>query len=278
MLGQTLEARDNKSLRLWWSLKGRDCVGAAAVVGRPGRTGMLFHSPADSPGLDKSASAQLIRRITCDAIRAEGLYFVQSLEDSTNSSDVEMIQQGGYEMLVELIYMERSLVNVETDSPDAHEIEGLTWKSYGQFDDQQLGWIIAETYEGSMDCPAISGMRDLNDVIAGHKASGRFVPQAWLIAYIGDEPIGCILVNDFPGSGDVAYMGVVRAYRGRELSQLMFARAFKSASQRGLHSMTLAVDAANVHAVSSYTGCGFVERAHRPVYYLPATSSQLDVL
>jgi len=239
---------------------------------------MLFHSPADSPGLDKSASAQLIRRITSDAIREEGLYFVQSLEESANSSDVEMIQRGGYEMLVELIYMERSLDSGETDSPDEPEIEGLTWLNYGQFDDQQLGRIIAETYEGSMDCPAISGTRDLNDVIAGHKASGRFVRQAWSIAYIADEPVGCILVNDFPGSGDVAYMGVVRAYRGRALSQLMFARAFKSARQRGLHSMTLAVDAANVHAISSYTVCGFAERARRLVYYLPATSSQLDAL
>ena len=269
MLAQSLLANDNTSLRLWWALKGRHCVGAAAVVGRPGRTGMLFHSPADSPGVDSVAMAQLIRRITSDAIRAGKLYFIQSLEDIDNPCDVEMIVQGGYEKLVELIYMERSLQDSDKDLPDVDEIEDVSWKNSGQFDDQQLGDVIAETYKGSMDCPAISGMRDPKDIIAGHKASGRFEPQGWSIAYIADEPVACILVNDFPGSGDITYMGVVSEHRGRSLSQLMLARAFKAASRRGLHSMTLAVDAANSYAINTYTERGFVEKSRRIVYFHP---------
>ncbi len=276
MLTQTFAANDNKFVRLWWSLKGRDCVAAAAVVGRPGRTGMLFCCPADSCGVDKVASAQLIRKITGDAIKAGKLYFVQSLQESENHSDIEMVQRGGYEKLAELIYMERPLEDADRDSPDANVIQELTWKSYGQFDDKLLGSIITQTYEGSMDCPGISGLRDLKSVIAGHKASGRFVPQAWSMAYIGNEPVGCILVNDFPGCGDVTYMGVVSAHRGKALSQILLGHAFKLACQRGLRSMTLAVDAANLHAISTYTECGFVEKGRRLVYFFSSTSPQLN--
>src|SRR3712207_8951894 len=36
-------------------------------------------------------------------------------------------------------------------------------------------------FRSSLDCPALNGVRDMEDVLAGHKASGEFDPALWFL-------------------------------------------------------------------------------------------------
>ena len=40
---------------------------------------------------------------------------------------------------------------------------------------------ILQTYRDSLDCPGLNGVRQIEDIIAGHKASGEFDPALWFL-------------------------------------------------------------------------------------------------
>ena len=41
---------------------------------------------------------------------------------------------------------------------------------------------MAETYEGTLDCPVLNGLRDMSDVLAGYRSTGHYHPERCLQA------------------------------------------------------------------------------------------------
>ena len=112
----------------------------------------------------------------------------------------------------------------------------------------------------------------MDDVIAGHKADGLFLPEAWLIAERRGKPAGCILVNDSRVGleAEVAYMGVVPACRGIGVGAAMLRRSAGLAARRRRGCMTLSVDSDNHYALSRYRSEGFAEERFRSAYIITA--------
>jgi len=259
---QTIRARNAQAVRLWWARRWRGPVAAAVVLENPGRTGMLLHSAWQSPGVDGEALIELLRGIGEDAIQG-GLSLVQSLQSPQDQADAQALTAAGYQRLAELIYMKRDLV-----LPIWREKPELTWRRYDQFTLPELMDVIAATYRQSLDCPALSGVRELSDVIEGHRATGVFQPQTWWIVDREGSPAGCILVNDSAGgdSAEAVYLGVVPAHRGHGLARDMLRRAAAHSYGRGLKSLTLATDAQNVYARRIYESEGFGQTLRRLAY------------
>jgi GNAT superfamily N-acetyltransferase len=139
-----------------------------------------------------------------------------------------------------------------------------------------LAEIIKASYRQSMDCPALEGVRQIGDVIAGHKASGVYRPESWWIASWSGAPAGCLLLNDNPisGAADVVYLGVTPEFRGRGLGRAMLQHAANDIRRRGYGNMTLAVDAANPYALAIYQSVGFKPLFSRDAYALLKGKSQ----
>jgi len=263
--------RGDAGAMLWHARQGRRTVAAAMIVPNPGRFGMVLFSRFGAPGVDPSALATLLGRLWaagCDS----GLAFVQALVPVEARGDVAVLETAGLEKLAELVYMRLNLIEAACASESAlGACDDWTWRACEQFDEAELCDVIARTYAGSLDCPALTGVRSISDVVAGHKASGTFCPASWWIVERGGRPAGCILINGSasPCVAEVVYVGVVPAFRGQGLARAMLAHAAREARRQKNCAMTLAVDACNAPARGVYESAGFTRIFSRVAYTSP---------
>jgi len=252
-LRRLVRRRAGAGAELLWARRGDKCLAAAMVMKNPGRVGMLLHSPPSAAGVDREALAAVIRTASREAL-AEDLVLVQTLVDQGSTDCPALLKSAGFSLLATLVYMRLSPLS-RCESPAA----GLQWRSGDQYDQRELERVIAQTYNGSLDCPALTGVRTIADVIECHKASGIYRPQSWWIVHLGRMAAGCILMNDsaVPQTAEIVYLGVVPACRGRGLGRAMLRHAAADARSRGLRAIELAVDDANAYAMRLYESEGF---------------------
>ena len=132
-------------------------------------------------------------------------------------------------------------------------------------DEGRLAAIVERTYEGTLDCPALNGVRDLPDVLASYRACGEFDPARWFIACRGERDVGCLLLADHPDADqwEIVYVGLVPEERGRGSGLALTRHAQWLARQAGRARLVLAVDAANAPAVAAYRSAGFIDYESR---------------
>jgi ribosomal protein S18 acetylase RimI-like enzyme len=141
---------------------------------------------------------------------------------------------------------------------------GFGWLPYSARAHEQFVSAIAETYRHSLDCPALNGLRDMNDVLAGHKASGEFDPALWVLlcehvpgaAHVGSTHVahGVLLLSKMPpgDSLELVYLGLTPAARGRGLGDLLVKEALAAVAAQGASRLSLAVDSGNAPALKLY--------------------------
>jgi GNAT superfamily N-acetyltransferase len=127
---------------------------------------------------------------------------------------------------------------------------------------------LLRTYEGTRDCPEINGVRTIDEVIAGHRAQGRFDASRWRLALDGDRPVGVLLMTEMPDSGDwdVSYLGVIPEARRRGFGRELMMKAVFEAKAAGAGRVTLSVDGRNEPALHLYRALGFVPFDRREVF------------
>lgn len=253
------EGAGHQAAHLWWARRRGRCLAAAMVLARPGRTGMLFRPSAHAPGVDTEALAAVIHRAAEAALA--GLYMVQAFVSPGAHDDLAVLEAAGLGLLVEL-------VNLRLDLPVLFPPDGAeaSWawscRGYEKFDDSELGEVISATYAGSLDCPALCGLRPMADVLAAHKTSGVFRPQSWWVFDLDGQPAGCILVNGVASSPDlmeVVYLGVCPPFRGKGLGRRMLRYAIERVTQDGAAAVKLATDSRNIYARRIYDEAGFCQ-------------------
>ena len=172
---------------------------------------------------------------------------------------------GGLEPLTTLLYMERSLTRAcECPSPAAG-VELIAWS---ESMDDTLGCILDASYVETLDCPGLCGVRRTEDIILGHKASGRHDPGGWLLAKVDGDFVGAVLVNHSREDDNVelVYLGLAPNVRGRGLGTLLLETQLARYSGSTFRQMTLAVDTKNLPAIRIYEDLGFRGTAHRNAY------------
>ena len=124
---------------------------------------------------------------------------------------------------------------------------------------------LVASYEQTRDCPAMRGLREPRDVLAGHRAAGRFEAHLWTLLRVEGEPAGLMLLAPIDATGEVelVYLGVGAGWRRRGLSRYLMGRAMHQCAQEGARTMTLAVDEANGPALNLYQRLGFRATARR---------------
>jgi len=257
--------REDRPCLLWWARRAMRTMAVAMIVADRGGTGFLLHTPLGVVGSPRETLVALIGALSRAAL-AGFVRIVQALPSPSDAAEIEILHAAGFARLTELVYMrlDLALARPFVDSP------AVQWRAYGQFTDDELGALIARTYRGSLDCPELCGVRAVADVVAGHKTSGAFRPEAWWIAQRDGESAGCVLVNDSPATGeaDVVYVGVAPEHRGTGLCGQMLRRAADQALQRGAAALTLAVDVRNEPARKVYQHEGFRPTQRRVAFVM----------
>jgi ribosomal protein S18 acetylase RimI-like enzyme len=113
---------------------------------------------------------------------------------------------------------------------------------------------VLATYEKSLDCPALNGLRHIDDILAGHKGTGSFDPRIWFVLCEGEEPIAVLLLNRVGASDlvELVYVGIVPRSRRKGLGDLLIRQALHAAAMIGCTRLSLAVDADNLPALKLY--------------------------
>ncbi len=124
------------------------------------------------------------------------------------------------------------------------------------------------TYEGTLDCPRLNGVRSTEDVLATYRRSGEFDPARWFLVRLEEQDVGCLLLADHPRNEqwELIYVGLVPSARGRGLGRQLVRHAQWLVRQAGRRRLVLSVDAANGPAIGLYASEGFVAWDRRGIY------------
>lgn len=244
---------------LWLAESAAAVHAAALLLECPGRTALLFVWPVDRP-LDESVSAALASAAVKEADPGR-IRMVQLLLEVERSALSRGLAGAGFIPLAALDYMRRA-----TAAPTQLELApGLSLRSYRPALHDLFARTILASYEGTLDCPALLGMRHIEDIIAGHKATGRFVPELWLVVCEGDRGVGVMFINPVESAEacELVYLGLAMSHRGKGLGRALLQHGLGMAREYGSAQMMLAVDRQNQPALGLYRSLGFVTTTTR---------------
>jgi hypothetical protein len=252
-------------------------VGAVWAQIRGGHVAALW-----PPGLAESepsgTAVALVNAAVLNAAKS-GVRLVHSLLAKDQLEEAVWLAGCGFKKAADLQYLVCPCAKFPSRRPHGELIfEPVCEASSPKMTDEKaarLGHIIERTYEQSLDCPALAGVRAIEDVIAGYQGIGQFNPSRWFFVRhplrAGD--IGCLLLTEHPRKlrEEIIYMGISPEERGngRGLETVRYAQwlaAGSIATGAASNELVLAVDAANRPAMDIYLRAGFENRACRHVF------------
>jgi GNAT superfamily N-acetyltransferase len=257
-LAKLLQATPDERRWFWWTLDEHKVLAAALILASLGKVGFVYHSPPDLPGVGQPALVELLRAI-CGEGLAGGLSMVQSLVDPAMEANAESLTEAGFEAIAELIYMGLAVTAPPVESGPAGD--NWTFRNGREFAMTELTAVIRATYRDALDCPRLSGTRQMADVIKSHRNTGQFSPEWWWLLACDDVPAGCVLMNrtSRQGVAEVVYMGVVPEFRGKGIGGILMGRAISTLHENNCDTLRLAVDSRNIYAKRLYDRFGFEE-------------------
>jgi GNAT superfamily N-acetyltransferase len=257
-----------------WPFSSDRIIGALLTQGLAGRAAAVW-APEVSSSLWRGATAAALVRTALADLRSRGFRIAQAvLDESASRLGALDLTRGGMPRVTELLYLERD-TKIPLPPPSqlsetpAEPMPPLQWKSLNHAHEAEFRTILQATYASSLDMPELEGVRSLDDVIEGHRATGRFVPERWRLGQVPGEPAAAVvlLLAEVPEQDvwEVVYLGLTQAARGRGLGRAAIQQALDLARPH-VSRLELAVDLRNHPATRLYEAAGFVAFDRRSVH------------
>lgn len=266
-------------LNLLWGVQGEHQGSGfirQVVMGVPsaGRTGMLFLSEprverrfgtADEQSAELTASLAAANAALPTTSR-KPVRICQALIEPEHTWADRACRDAGMTWVGRLSFL-RKPFNVErnAESPTAWPA-GVTVERVRDPQDfgangsgAALERALEGSYEDTLDCPELCGLRSTRDVIASHMATGSFDPNRWWLLRVNGAPEGCCLLNHCPAtfSIELVYLGISPRARGMGLGTRLLAHALSRVNAANVREITCAVDTRNEPALKLYHAQGF---------------------
>jgi mycothiol synthase len=225
-------------------------VSAILPVISPGRT-MLMLCPAGGHSKNTdTATGELIDPV-CLASAAQGVHLAQTLVDPQDPALEKIFTDHDFAKMAELHYLQ---VQPPADAPFPTLPADLAWLAYSAETHALFGQAILDSYQNSLDCPGLNGRRHIDDIIAGHQASGNFDPSLWFLLRENQKTLGVLLLSQSLRSDavELIYVGLSPEARGRKLGELLMRQALASTAAQKQPRLCLAVDSQNTPALKLY--------------------------
>ena len=236
---------------IWIAVHQDQIVWAMLPVVSLGRTMLIFTPSVLFNQTPARAISQLGHEL-CEHYAHRGVQMAQMLIDPADRPIINAYCEGGFSELAELVYLQKAVRGRDTNPPAMPA--GFSVKNYSFDTHSQFVQVIKQSYEQSLDCPALNGLRDMNDVIAGHQATGEFDPRMWWIFYEQEDPVAVLLLARIPqvSSVELVYLGLAKRARGRGIGDLLMQHALATTAALGRENLSLAVDSKNQPALALY--------------------------
>ena len=270
---------------LWASLSPAGAISQSclAVLGA-GRTAMTFLSEPGPEG-DADPLAAIAERAAClDAACRElavhpgkagtGVMMAQGLVDPCESWSIDAFKRAGFIHVGDLSYLRRAISGFPT-IPEPTWPAGISvvpfHKCFGNDGRERLAELLARTYEGTLDCPELCGLRDPVDVADSHMATGAFDPSLWLIVLEHERAEGCVLLSRSPElrGVELVYLGFTPALRGKRIALSLLQYAVGRTRAPSVTELTCAVDDRNEPAKKLYDRAGMRRYSGRVAFVRP---------
>lgn len=254
------------SLDHQWVAEGNGpCVSACTCLESPGRTALLFLPSGLTSDCGAETIGCLLEHVLCE-ISTRDIRLVQCLIAPTDEWNRAALALAGFRELATLRYMECDVSNHSTAGRPAAPPQGsFEWVTYDRPHHADFARLILATYEDSQDCRGLAGIRGIEDILAGHKAAGRFEPHRWRLLYCDRRPAACILFVENPlrPALELVYVGVHPEFRRRGIGGYVLDYGLSLAQREQFSTVTLAVDAANTPAERLYDARRFRQTLQR---------------
>ena len=247
-----------------------------AVLGS-GRTAMMFLSnpeQSEALGTQSTQCAEIAAALetALESLRSlspSKVALAQTLIEPDQTWASEVCQAGGMISVGQLDYMRKPISRsamLRTNHPSPSWPTGIEVRPIRSIDPNDSNSDYADlvaalegSYEQTLDCPELCGLRSMQDVVESHMATGEFSPARWHLIYKDSKPAGCCLLSFVPQSNSVelVYLGIAPIARGLGLGRLVLEYAINQLHIKGLAEVTCAVDNRNTPAISIYESLGF---------------------
>lgn len=262
---------DHLAHGMWMAWRGDRPVAAAGVVPAAGRTAMVFVSPPrdDNGRTTTCDDAATLLRMACAAETSRQVCLFQTLLSSPDGPQRRAVELAGFRFLAQLTYMQRRTLRQPVELALSDNLTVQTWRPALRDD---FTVAIAASYEHTLDCPDLVGMRRVEDVLDGHLAVGEFRDDLWLLLREHGQPAGVMLLSltDQRHAAELVYLGLRPSLRSRGLGRALLTHGLWRARRAGAEKMLLAVDERNAPALGLYQSLHFVPIARRTAMVMAA--------
>lgn len=240
---------------------GDRLTAAGLAIESPGRTAMVHLSPLPESDTRLQAWLAVLEELRYQAPR-RGIALLQAMVLQNEAGLETVLAQAGFQFLAELIYAER--LREGPAPPQRHEPEldlaTYCWRQHNMF-----LRALEDSYANSSDCPGLAGIRRTEDVLAGHRATGRHDPSLWFLARLQGQIAGILLLSPVRNRNmlEVVYMGVAHRFRRCGFGHALMRKCHGEMMKRNFSGVILAVDSVNSPARTLYSRWGFAETGRR---------------
>jgi len=245
----------------WIAEVGGKIEWALLPVVSPGKTMLLF-TPTRLPRRELRGVVAGCSDAVNQHYARRGVLLSQLLIEPSETALLTAYAGCGYTRLAELYYLQASIRGNEPmpGLPPGWEVSTYSPENHAVF-----GATIFDSYEGSKDCPSLNGARDVQDVMAGHKAAGDFDARLWFLLRENGQPLGTLLLNRSAGntSVELVYLGIIPAARGRGVGDFLMQWALAVSGLEDRRHLSLAVDSQNNPALRLYYRHGLMRIGSR---------------
>jgi len=237
---------------------GERLVGVVWVQLAAGQTAVLW-----PPNAEGAAAIELMHA-SAEFLDKCQVALAQTLVNPDAHKLAELLATGGMEKLAQLAYL-----SADRDAfPHRKPAGDLHFEPRASDHPDRLGTLLLSTYENSQDCPAIDGVREPGDILAGYAGQGVFSAENWFFVQAEDRVVG-VLILSLHANGEaceLVYMGIDPQERGKGWGRQIVEFALWQAHQLGADRLVLAVDEENSPAVKMYQDAGLVVWDRRTVF------------
>lgn len=256
-MAATLPETDGAVGGLFVAWDGQVLSGVGLGQVHAGRTGSVWRPRfADSAPNELGAA---LTHLPAEWLTGCGLRLLQSLVTPADAAAARWLRQSGFSQLARLAYL------VWTGTEVVGNASGLRFTVPSA---EQLADVMERSYVATLDCPALNGVRTHAEVLEGYREIGEYWPEAWLLAWRGEQPVGCLILADHPIANqcELVYMGLVPEARGKRLGRALVRQAQELIGKRRRARLVLAVDLDNRPAIQLYEKQGFQPWDERDVF------------
>ncbi len=239
-------------------------VGAMMSQAMPGAVGLIW--PPRTLDIDHPAPIQdALMTASLAYLHGLDLVWAQAILMPEEENAARVLLRHDFHFLTTLTYLLHPL----TDLPSS-AARGVALAPYHPDEHSVFTQTLMASYEETLDCPELNGLRDVDQILEGYREIDGWQPSWWRLIHVQGQPIGVLLhaVNrDLPRPvWELLYFGLIPEARSQGWGQAALCQLLNEASRQGAAHLLLGVDDRNLPALQLYGRMGFEPWEQRAIY------------